>query len=404
MHVADHALARGDCARQAVLDRVARLVARYGGILAEVVTVVPVLGVRTRIDRIGVVGVHHVACRAAARAVIARLIVGPEKGQVRVVEPRLVDVQDAGADARIRAEPARAELHVRPPGLLGEGAEIGIAHLGDVRAVDPAAPLEGAEGISRLDDVPRRQRHEKRKDALGFFFGRGRRHLVDLLGNAVAAVRFAKDGVLHPDDTVVVCCCPPEDRGGGHHALLHRRHLLEVARPARLLGDAKVARIHEADELRGFVVEQGVGSLRVCRPDPPRPSRIAPAFRVAWEDMCPVHDRKISVAARRCAGVAGARVSAVTIGTAERYLRLWVHRLDPGMARQAADALCIGLFLCLPHQRRRFLILRLGPAPSGDRDQGRCQEEGNRDKTSVGRPSLRTRVTRWPTGPHISFA
>jgi hypothetical protein len=90
VHVTNHALTGRNGAGQAMADRVTGLVLWNGGVVAVVRAHVAVLGVRAAADRIAVVGVHHVARRAAAGAEVAGIVVGAEERQRRIVQARLV--------------------------------------------------------------------------------------------------------------------------------------------------------------------------------------------------------------------------------------------------------------------------------------------------------------------------
>ena len=91
------------------------------------------------------------------------MIVRAEEGEVRIVEPRLVEVDEAGRDAQSGAAAAIAEADVGAARLV---FAVRIADLRRDGVVGDAAALEGAEVLARLDDLPARQRHEQRQRAL----------------------------------------------------------------------------------------------------------------------------------------------------------------------------------------------------------------------------------------------
>lgn len=62
-----------------------------------------------------------------------------------------------------------------------------------------------------------------------------------------------------------------------HHAVVNPANDVVVAEAARLLGNAEVARIHEPDEVRGFVIKPDVGVRRI--------SGCFPKLFVPWQDM-----------------------------------------------------------------------------------------------------------------------
>ena len=127
MHVARHALARRYGARELVLERMSLLVLRDRRIGGERLPVVAVARVAAGIRGIAVVRVDDVAGRAAAGAVVAGMIVRAEERQMRIVEPRLVEVDEPWADARASAAAAIAETDVGPSRFL---AELRIADVG----------------------------------------------------------------------------------------------------------------------------------------------------------------------------------------------------------------------------------------------------------------------------------
>ena len=100
VHVTHHALTRRDAVGELVSDGVARLVLRDGRIRVVLrITLVPERRVNPRVNRVAIVGIHHVARGATARAVITRLIIGAQERQVRIVQARLVHVQQRQVDA-----------------------------------------------------------------------------------------------------------------------------------------------------------------------------------------------------------------------------------------------------------------------------------------------------------------
>src|ERR1051326_1066489 len=112
MHVAGHALARWNRARERVPDRMTRLGARrvYRGIDGLRLSVVPILRVLHRVFGRSVVRVDHVAGRAAAAAIIAGLIVRTRKGEERIEQPRLLESEEDGIGSNLGAEASIAQL------------------------------------------------------------------------------------------------------------------------------------------------------------------------------------------------------------------------------------------------------------------------------------------------------
>src|SRR5207244_2893292 len=119
-------------------------------------------------------------------------------------------------------------------------------------------------------------------------------------------------------------------------------HLAPVARAARDVGDAEVARVDEPDPLPALAVEQGVGADRVRRRGDggavPSPRRgVARGGAVGAVD---------EVAVERCPGngllAPGGGVAAVAVAAADlRVALVGVHvgALDPAVAVEASAAL-----------------------------------------------------------------
>ncbi len=326
---------------------------------------VAVLRVAARGEPVAVVGVDDVAAGAARRAEVARVVVGAEEPEERIVEARLVTFSTG---TEMRAPVPGPRFEARMSGLPGSSSRFGQADLGELRDVAQPAALEDAEDVRRRDGLPRGQRQELLQHAalllvLGRRPGRddlaGQRDalafLVALLGALVSRRRvigLAEDVALEGKDPVVVGGAAPEHGPAGHEAALDGRHLLAVAGAAGGPRHPQVARIDEADELRRFLVEEGVGALRVSR------RALRPGLRVAGLDvrlllrrvvLRRVHVRRLRL---RHAGVA-----AVAVGAAQHHGRVAVHRgLVGGMvAGHAAGALGVRLRRGLLGRRRRML-------------------------------------------------
>ncbi len=107
MNVADDALAGGHSRDELMLDRMPRLVARDGRVRLEAIALVAEDGVRPGVDRRPVVGINHVTGRAAARAIVAWVIVGPQEVECRIEQTGLLQPDENGVGAIPRAESAR---------------------------------------------------------------------------------------------------------------------------------------------------------------------------------------------------------------------------------------------------------------------------------------------------------
>src|SRR5207249_751015 len=140
--------------------------------------------------RVAVVGVGEVAAGTAALAVVSRMVVRAHKEVDRVEEPRLLEAEEDGVGAEQRPEAAAAELDVRPARVL---VAIRDPKLG---AASPT-PLEDAEHVPRLRDLPARQRVEEREEAFEErLLRRRRRDRLHPLRDAVETVALAEVGVL----------------------------------------------------------------------------------------------------------------------------------------------------------------------------------------------------------------
>ena len=104
---------------------------------------------------LAIVGVDHVARGATARSIITWVIISPEEGKMRIVEPRLVKIDQARADAQPRSASAVAEANIRFACLVRQRR---IADVRKLRPLRDSAALEGAEVFPRLRDLPPRQR------------------------------------------------------------------------------------------------------------------------------------------------------------------------------------------------------------------------------------------------------
>ena len=351
MHVADHALAGGNRPGQAVLDGMARLVLGDRGVARGAPAGVAIRRPRARVGRVPVVGVDHVAGGAAARSVVARVVVGPQEGEVRVVEPGLVEVDQGRADPGAGSGAALREADVGAARVVRQ-ARAGVADLAEERGGEDPAPLERPEVLARLGRLPARQGQQERQRAAGRLVrGRG---LRDPLRPTVRTVALAQESALQAHDAVGVAGGGPEDRRGGHGALGHRVDLLRVAGAAGRPGDAEVARVDEAHELHRLLEERGVAAHRV--------GRAGPALRVAGQDVGAelrfLVGRVLGAGAR---GWGRARVAAVAVGTAQVDGVGGMHGLDPPVAGEAAGGLGPGGRQGLAHQGRRGPDVALAP-------------------------------------------
>ena len=316
MDVADDALAGGDPAPggEAVLDRMAALPTRDHRIDREALAAVAELRVRPGMDGGAVVGVDHMAAGAAAGAVVTGMVVGAEEVERRIEEARLREAHEYRIGAVLRSQAPRSQPGPRPPRLL---EALGVAGVG------PEAPaaLEDPQDVPRLHPLEPRQGIEIADHPLEVeLLGRRRRHVLQPLADAVHAIALAVRGVLHGDRAVVVEGGAPEHAAVRHHALAHLEDLGRVASAATDVRHPQIARVDEADELRGLVVEKRVGADRIGRP--------GPRLGLAGVDVGPLLRERIGVAA-------------VAVGAADPHVGAAVHVPHSGVAGDTAVALPI---------------------------------------------------------------
>ena len=248
VNVADHALAGGNRARQAVLDGVAFLVLLDGGVGGGAVAQVAARGIGTGVRGVAIVGVDHVAGGATGAAIVAGLIVGAEKVEQRVEQAGALQALEYGVGAR-------------------QGAEAAIA-----QAV--VAALEDAQRVAGLGGFELRQRPEFREPRFELDLGGGgRRNGGELLRRAIARIAFSEERALEREGAVVVERRSPEERAVAHQAgaNLGDDRAVAVSVAAGLVGDAQVAGVEEADELGRFPIERGVTARRVGGRSPEGP-------------------------------------------------------------------------------------------------------------------------------------
>src|SRR5262249_31816021 len=151
----------------------------------------------------------------------------------------------------------------------------------------------------------------------------GRRYREHPLRGAVHAVALAEARPLEGHGAVVVQGGAPEHAAVRHHALAVLQHLLRMATAGAAgdVGNAQVAGVDEAADLRRVVVEQGVGADGV--------GRGAPGVGEARGDVGPFLGD-------------GTGVAAVAVAAAEATRLLEVRVAGTFVALQAAGALDAG--------------------------------------------------------------
>ena len=355
VHVADHALRGRDRARELVPYRVPGLRFHDRRIGGGALPLVAEARVDPGMPLVAIVRVDRVAGAAARRAVIARLLARAEEPEMRVVQPRLGDVDDRNGDAAAgsRAAVALADVGTaRLVELLQRPGVVGKPHLGKLRADHAPASLEHAEDVCRRDGLPRRHRRERRQDALLRHERVGDDGVHDRGAAAIGRIGFAEDVALVGQDAVVVRRAAPEHRRGRHEAALARLDDREVAGAARLARHPQVSRVDEPHELRALAVEQRIGALGRCA------GRPVPRLLVARHDVRATQRREIThVRALRALGLVHARLAPVAVRAAEDHAGVLVHgvAVGRGVAARAALTLRLRLLhrLLLGRRRRR---------------------------------------------------
>ncbi len=201
--------------------------------------VAAMVGIGERRIAFAVVGIDDMAARAARVAIVARLVIGAHEPHERIVEARLVDVEHRNGDADAGAWPAIGLLEIGPPRLLEPldlPQRIGQADLGEIGVHIAPAAFEHAEDVAWRNDVPARQRIERRKRAtrrllVGQLAGRpaGRPGADELGGLARRRIGLAEHVVLERHDAVIVGGPAPQHRTRCHERTLCRLDHLHVA-------------------------------------------------------------------------------------------------------------------------------------------------------------------------------
>src|SRR5712692_4746283 len=112
MNVADHALARRNRARENMFDRMAGLVFGNSGIGRSAETGMSERRVRAGMCGVAIIGINHMTSRAAAAAIVARMIIGARKRHDRVEQTCLLQAEENRIGAKLRAEAAFTQLVV----------------------------------------------------------------------------------------------------------------------------------------------------------------------------------------------------------------------------------------------------------------------------------------------------
>ena len=326
------------------------------GIVGSALCDVPVLpnaAIRPGMRRVAIVGVDRVASRAPRRAIVARLLVGAHEPHVRVVQPRLGDVDHRHRDAKPGAGAAIGLPDVGPAGLVELLDRAGVVRQSDFRKLahdHPAAALEDAEDVGDRNGLPRRKREQLRQNSPLGHERRGRNGIDQRRRLSLGGIRFADDVALERQDPVVVGSPAPKHGRGRHHASLGRLNDGQVARAAGVARHAIVPGIDEAHEFRRLAIEQGVGALGS------RARREVPRLGEPRQHVRAVGGSPVARVLRpRCLRLDDLGVAAVAIGAAENHAGVDVHRgvIGRRMTTDAAERFGQRVLRCLPLRRGR---------------------------------------------------
>ena len=213
-------------------DRMAALVFANRFVGGKTQALVAVFCIPAGIGRRTVIGVNDVARRAAAAAIIARMIVRAHEIQQRIVQSRFLQIQKHRIGAEQCAESAIAQT---ARGLAGFFKRIWISKL----QLFLAAALKDAEQIARLADVEARQRIKERQNAMLLRHLRRDRHgTFQTQRLAVRRVSLAEAVVFRGIRAVVVERRAPKHRTVTHHAVANIIYNFSMTRRAGFFRNA----------------------------------------------------------------------------------------------------------------------------------------------------------------------
>ena len=156
--------------------------------------VVPELGVRTRVSRITIVRVHHMAARATRGTKVTRIVVGSHEPHQRIVQASLMDIEHRHGDTTTGSRTTIRLLEVGSTRLfeaLNLAQRIRNASLrkqvGDVTTT----ALESTKDICRREIFPTRQRIDALDEFMPFALLGGRLGSFQNCGYAFLGIALA---------------------------------------------------------------------------------------------------------------------------------------------------------------------------------------------------------------------
>src|ERR1700688_1526711 len=198
MNVADHALARRDGAGESVPDGMTGFGFGNSRIHGCALPGMPKFCINTGVRGVAIISVNYMASGAAARAVIAGMIVGSRKRHDRIEKARFLQAEKYRIGTQLSAKSAIAQFVF---GLAGIFFGDGIANL----AFLAAAAFEHPQHIAGLRGFPAIKWIKLRKHALrSRLFGRWRGDSLYRFGLAVAVVTLAEAGIFSGVAAIVV--------------------------------------------------------------------------------------------------------------------------------------------------------------------------------------------------------
>ena len=317
--MADDALAGWNAVarRKLMVDRMAAFVLGNGRVGGEAQAAVAKLRIGPRMHGRAVVGVDYVAARATAGAIVAWVVVGAEKVQRWIHEPRFGEGCKYWVHPVLGAEPPIAQPRAWPAIFF---QPLWVAQIG----TKAAAAFKESQYVAGLFAFVPRQWFQKFHDRLEVCLVlRRRRHGLQSLACPVHGVALAEGGLLVGHRSVVVEGCTPEHAAVGHHALANLQHHACMATAAADVCNPQVAGIHKPNKLWRFVVEQRIRPNRI--------RRTGPGFFLGGMDVAGLLRNRRAVAP-------------MAVRAAQSHIGAAVHVAHPSMAGDAALALEGNLF------------------------------------------------------------
>ncbi|GBF31237.1 hypothetical protein MnTg04_01194 [bacterium MnTg04] len=219
MHVADHALAGRNHAREPVPEWVPGFSFRNRWVYRYRNAVVTVLRISTRMPGVTIVGIYHMAGGASRRTVVAGLVVGAEKPHQRIVQAGLLEIDQRHGNSRTGPPPTIRLADVGPARFLQPlylAADVRQADLWKQVADISAAAFKNPEHIAWFDCFPRGQGAQFRQYTMGFGNFGGKTRTSNRRRFSVRRIGLPQYVFLERQDSIVIRGASPEHRSGSH--------------------------------------------------------------------------------------------------------------------------------------------------------------------------------------------